>query len=225
MKVQTLFRILLVIIALVLSVLAFRSIMRPEKFKMVYNERHSEIKNRLITLRTAQQIYKLENKRFADNIDDLVEFVNNGSITIVKLSGSIPEGMSETEAFKKGFITKAESKYPASKKILETDPNVKPANLKNFQFIPDTDGKKFTIQTNTIKSSTYEIDVYKVEVPLDDVLANMQKSVSPEGSGAFRKTLNYIMYNNLENETQYKNLYKPMWVGSLTEASTTGSWE
>lgn len=225
MKVQTLFRILLVIIALVLSVLAFRSIMRPEKFKLVYNERQTEIKNRLITLRTAQQIYKLENKRFADNIDELAEFANNGSITIVKISGSIPEGMSEADAFKKGFITKIESKYPASKKIIETDPNVKPAYLKTFQFIPETDGKKFTIQTNTIKSSTYEIDVYRVEVPLDDVLANMQKSISPEGSGPFKKTLNYIMYNNLENEMQYKNLYKPMWVGSLTEASTTGSWE
>lgn len=225
MKVQTLFRILLVIIALVLSVLAFRSIMRPEKFKLVYNERQTEIKNRLITLRTAQQIYKLENKRFADNIDELAEFANNGSITIVKISGSIPEGMSEADAFKKGFITKIESKYPASKKIIETDPNVKPSYLKTFQFIPETDGKKFTIQTNTIKSSTYEIDVYRVEVPLDDVLANMQKSISPEGSGPFKKTLNYIMYNNLENEMQYKNLYKPMWVGSLTEASTTGSWE
>lgn len=225
MKVQTLFRILLVIIALVLSVLAFRSIMRPEKFKMVYNERQTEIKNRLTTLRAAQQIYKLENKVFADNIDDLVEFANNGSITIVKLAGSIPEGMSESDAFKKGFITKTESKYPASKKILETDLNVKPANLKNFQFIPDTDGKKFTIQTSILKSATYEIGVYKVEVPLDDVLANMQRSISPKGSGAFIKTLNFIMYNGLENEMQYRNLYKPMWVGSLTEASTTGSWE
>lgn len=225
MKVQTLFRILLVVIALVLSVLAFRSIMRPEKFKMVYNERQTEIKNRLTTLRTAQQIYKLENKNFAKNIDDLVEFVNNGSITIVKLAGSIPEGMSESDAFKKGFITKTESTYPASKKILETDLNVKPANLKNFQFIPDTDGKKVTIQTSTIKSSTYEIDVYRVEIPLDDVLANMQRSISPKGSGFFKKTLNFIMYNNLENEMQYRNLYKPMWVGSLNEASTTGSWE
>lgn len=225
MKVQTLFRILLVIIALVLSVLAFRSIMRPEKFKMVYNERQTEIKNRLITLRAAQQVYKLENKKFSNNIDELVKFVESGAITIVKLSGSIPEGMSEAEAFKKGFINKTEAKYPASKKILESDPNIKPAFLKNFQFIPENNGKKFSIETNTISTSTYSIDVYRVDVPLDDVLANMQQSVSPEGSGSFRRFLNFILYKGLESETQYRNLYKPMWLGSLTEASTTGSWE
>ena len=114
MKSQTLFRILLVILVLVLAVLAFRSIMRPEKFKMVYTERHNEIRNRLITIRAAQQIYKLEHKKFADNIDDLYEFVQNGTVTIVKISGSIPEGMTETEAFEKGLITKNEIKSPAS---------------------------------------------------------------------------------------------------------------
>lgn len=225
MKVQTLFRILLVIIALVLSVLAFRSIMRPEKFKLVYDERQTEIKNRLITLRAAQQVYKLEYKKYTNNIDELVKFVESGSITIVKLNGTIPEGMSEADAFKKGFITKTEAKYPASKKILESDPNIKPSFLKEFQFIPENNGKKFQIETNTITTSNYSIDVYKVDVPLDDVLANMEQSVSPEGSGPFRKALNYILYNNLDKETQYKNLYKPMWLGSLTEASTTGSWE
>lgn len=222
MKVQTIFRILLVIIVLILSVLAFRSIMRPEKFKLIYSERETEIRNRLITIRAAQQVYKLEHKKYADNIDDLVQFVKNGTITIVKLNGSIPEGMSEKDAFAKGFITKTEEKYPASKKIREIDQNVKEANLKNFQFIPENNGKKFEIQVATIQNT---FQVYRIDVPLDAILANMQRSISPKNTNFITKGINFIFYNNLENEKQYKNLYKPMWLGSLSEAITTGSWE
>ncbi|HPE41070.1 MAG TPA: hypothetical protein PLI77_08305 [Bacteroidales bacterium] len=222
MKVQTIFRIFLVIIVLVLSVMAFRSIMRPEKFKMVYTEREKEIRNRLTTIRAAQQVYKLENKKYAENIDDLVKFIKDGNITIVKISGSIPEGMSEKDAFAKGFITKTEEKYPAAKKVLEIDQNVKEANLKNFQFIPENNGKKFEIQTAKIQN---DFQVYRIDVPLDNILANMQRSISPKNTNFITKGINAILYNGLEQEKQYKNLYKPMWLGSLTEAVTTGSWE
>ena len=193
MKVQTIFRIFLVIIVLVLSVMAFRSIMRPEKFKMVYTEREKEIRNRLTTIRAAQQVYKLENKKYAENIDDLVKFIKDGNITIVKISGSIPEGMSEKDAF-----------------------------LKNFQFIPENNGKKFEIQTAKIQN---DFQVYRIDVPLDNILANMQRSISPKNTNFITKGINAILYNGLEQEKQYKNLYKPMWLGSLTEAVTTGSWE
>ncbi|HHT51594.1 MAG: hypothetical protein PHR19_02050 [Bacteroidales bacterium] len=225
MRSQTLFRILLVILVLVFAVLAFRSIMRPEKFKMVYTERHNEIRNRLITIRAAQQVYKMEHKDFAKDIDELYDFVQNGTVTIVKISGSIPEGMSEAEAFQKGLITKTEIKYPASKRVLEMDANVREANLKNFHRIPGTDGKKFEIQTSTIKGATYEIGVYRIDVPLDDILANMERAISPEGANVFTRFYNYIMYTGLEDETQYRKLYNPMFMGSLTEASTSGSWE
>jgi len=222
MKVQTLFRILLIIIVLFLSVLAFRSIMRPEKFQSVYTERETEIKNRLITLRTAQLVYKMEHKTFAKNIDELVEFVNNGTLTIVKMEGTIPENVSEKDALAQGLIKKVEEKIPAQAKILELDKNVKPANLKNFQFIPDNDGKKFKIQTAKL-SNDYE--VYKIEVSIDEIFANMHRAVTPPKSNVFRKGLNYILYNKLDQEDQYRKLYKPMWLGSLTDAVTTGSWE
>ncbi len=222
MKVQTLFRILLIIIVLFLSVLAFRSIMRPEKFQSVFTEREKEIKNRLITLRTAQLVYKMEHKKFAENIDDLAEFVNNGTLTIVKMEGTIPENVSEKDALAKGLIRKVEEKIPAKAKILELDKNIKPAFFKNFQFIPDNDGKKFKIQTAKLSN---EYEVYKIEVSLDEIFANMHRAVTPPNSNFMKKGLNYILYNKLEKEDQYRKLYKPMWLGSLTDAVTTGSWE
>jgi hypothetical protein len=225
MKIKTLFQIFLVIVALFLALLAFRSIMRPEKFKMVYELREKEIKNRLTTLRAVEAVYKTEFKHYTADIDSLVDFANNGSISIVKNIGEIPEGMSEAEALKKGILTKQTFKVPAKGKILEIDPNVNPETFKYFQYIPETNKKKFEIQVGSIKSKTYEIPVYRVEVAVDDILFNMEKSITPEKAGRLTQFWNYLIYNNLPEEQQYKNQYGIIWMGSLTEANTSGSWE
>lgn len=221
---KTVFRVVLVVAALFLSVLAFRSIMRPEKFKLVYETRKTEIRNRLTTLRAVQAVYKNEYKTYASDIDSLAEFVENGKINIVNNIGNIPEGMSEDEAFKRGLLKKVTIQVPAKERIKETDPTVADF-LSTFQYIPHNNGKKFTIQTGSIASKTYEIPVYRVDVPLDDILANMDENITPRNSNIFTRFFNYILYNGLAEEEQYRLQYGPMWLGSLTEASTSGSWE
>ena len=218
------FQIVLIILVVFLSTLAFRSIMRPEKFRMIYELRKSEIRNRLITLRVAQAVYKSEYQIFATNIDTLVYFVHHKMVTVVKNVGTIPEGMSEADAFKAGLIKKEVTHIPAKDKMLESDPSLAPY-MKDFQFIPFTNGQKFEIQSGALKSSTYNLPVYRVEVPLDDILANMEKSIIPENMGLFKKAINGLIYNGLADEKQYKKLYKDMYLGSLVEANTAGSWE
>jgi len=225
MKIKTLFQIFLGIVALFLALLAFRSIMRPEKFKIVYDLRKSEIINRLTTLRAVEAVYKTEFKRYTADIDSLVDFANNGYISIVKNVGEIPEGMTEADALKKGILTKQTFKVPAQGKIMEIDPNVQPETFKYFQYIPETNKKKFEIQIGSIKSKTYEIPVYRVEVQLDDILSNMEKSITPQNVNLFRKIWNYLIYNNLPNEQEYREQYGIIWMGSLTESNTSGSWE
>lgn len=225
MKIKTLFNIFLVIAALGLALLAFRSIMRPEKFKLVYNQRHEEIKTRLITVRAIQAIYRNEFKKYAENMDELVAFVNEGNVHIEKMSGEIPEGMNELDAFKKGLIKKTVETVPAKEKIMESDPNLTEENFKNFALIPESGGKKFEIQLGKLSSKTYEIPVYRVDVSVDDVLVNMEKTITSTNSSGFAKLLDRVLYNNLAAENQYKILYKPMWLGSLNDASTSGSWE
>jgi hypothetical protein len=225
MKVKTLFNILLVIVALVLALLATRSILRPEKYKAVYNQRAEEIRSRLITIRAVQAVYRNEFKKYAGDIDTLVEFVNNGVVHIIKTSGDIPDNMTEEEAFKAGLIKRVVETIPARDKILESDPNVTPESLRGFEFIPHADGRKFEIQLGTLSSKTYEIPVYRIDVPLDDILINLYRTISPRGSGTLSRFFNRVFYGGLANETQYKAKYRPMWLGSLTDASTSGSWE
>jgi len=225
MKVKTLFNILLVIVALGLALLATRSILRPEKYKQAYNLRAEEIKARLITVRAVQAVYRNEFKKYAGDIDSLVNFVNNGVVQIIKTSGDIPDDMTEEAAFKAGLIKKVVETIPAKDKIVESDPNVTPESLKNFEFIPHCNGKKFEIQLGKLSSKTYEIPVYRIDVPLDDILFDLDKTISPKEVNLFSKFFNKLFYNNLSRETQFKAQYKPMWLGSLNDASTSGSWE
>ncbi len=225
MKVEKIFKIFLVILVLGLALLAFRSIMRPEKFKMVYTMRETEIAKRLSALRSIQTVYKNEMKEYTANVDSLMLFVNSGTVSIIKTTGTIPEGMSEDDAFKAGLIQSFTVKVPAKEKIRELDPDITEDVLKVFTQIPESGGKKFSIKLDSIQSNTYSIDVYRVDVPLDDVLINMDNSITPANSGALAKFFDYLIYDGLANEEQYRIKYKPMWLGSLTESSQTGSWE
>jgi hypothetical protein len=225
MKVKTLFNILLIVVALGLALLATRSILRPEKYKTAYNQRADEIKARLITIRAIQAVYRNEYKKYTDDMDTLNAFVNSGWVQIIKTSGDIPDDMTEEAAFKAGLIKKVVEKIPAKDKIVESDPNVNYESLKNFEYIPYCNGKKFTVQLGKLTSKTYEIPVYRIDVPLDDILADLDKTISPKEANIFSKIFNKLFYNNLAEETQFKDQYKPMWLGSLNDASTSGSWE
>lgn len=225
MKARTLTSILLVIAVVFLAIFAARSIMRPEKFKNVYEARKTANVNNLLTIRSAQAIYKNVHKKYASTMDSLVDFVNNGTVEIEKNVGNFPDSMSEAEAFKLGLIHKEVVKVPALSKMLELDKNLTKESFKNFQYIPFSDKKQYEVQVGSIASKTYEVPVYRIDVPLEDVLVNMDKSITPENAGVLKRLWNKIFYNNLADEKQYRDQYEDMYMGSLTEASTAGSWE
>ena len=226
MNIRRLFSILLAIVVVVLAIFAARSIMRPEKFKTVYQLRKEANVQNLLAIRSAQAVYKNVNKVYADDIDELVDFVNNGTVLIEKNVGNFPDTMTEAEAFKLGLIHKEIVKVPAMEKILGIDKKIPAENFKNFQYIPFSNKeKKYEIQTDSISSKTYTLPVYRIEVGLDDMLYNMDKSITPENAGPLTRLWNKIFYNNLSEEQQYRSQYEGIYMGSLTEASTAGSWE
>lgn len=225
MKTRKVFTALLIIAAVVLAIFAARSIMRPEKFRQVYELRKSANITNLTTIRSAQTVYKTVYKHYASTMDSLVDFVNNGKVQIEKNVGNFPDTMSEAQAFKLGLIHKEVVEVPALEKMLELDNKLTADNFKNFQYIPFSDKKQYEIQTGSIASKTYEIPVYRIDVPLDDILVNMDRSINPEGAGVLSRLWNKIFYNKLSEEKQYKEQYADMYMGSLTEASNAGSWE
>jgi len=226
MKIRRLFSILMAIVVVILAIFAARSIMRPEKFKTVYELRKEANVQNLLAIRSAQAVYKNVHKVYASNIDTLMEFVKNGTVQIEKNVGNFPDTMSEAEAFKLGLIHKEIVTVPAIEKILDIDKKIPAENFKHFQYIPFSNKEmKYEIQVDSLSSKTYTIPVYRIDVSLDELLCNMDKSINPEGAGPLTRLWNKIFYNDLESENQYRSQYEPIYMGSLTEASTAGSWE
>lgn len=226
MKIRTLLGILLAIVVVILAIFAARSIMRPEKFRTVYELRKEANVQNLLAIRSAQAVYKNVNKAYADDIDELVDFINNGTVQIEKNVGNFPDSMSEAEAFKLGLIHKEIVEVPAIEKILDIDHKISAESFKNLQYIPFSGKeKKYEIQTDSLSSKTYTVPVYRIDVTLDDLLNNMDRSITPDNAGAFTRLWNRIFYSNLADEKQYRSQYEGIYMGSLTEASTAGSWE
>jgi hypothetical protein len=225
MKVKALLNIFLFLVAVGLALLILRSILRPEKFKNVYYQRSDEIRVRLTAIRAIQAVYRNEHKKYAGDIDTLVTFVNNGVVHISKISGEIPKDMSQEAAFASGLISKTWETISARDKIVETDPKVNYESLKNFEFIPYCDGKKFEIQLGKISGNTYEIPVYRIDVPICDILSNLERTLTPQNANLLSRWVSNLLFNGLTNEKQFINQYQPMWLGSLSDASTAGSWE
>lgn len=226
MKVQSLFRIVLVIIILFLTFMIFRSIMRPGKFKSVYEQREDRIVECLEIIRNAQNVYKQETGKVSGDIDELYEFVQNGTITVeqTKMLKEVPKNMSEEDAFAQGYLEKSVVKIPAKRRMMENDKNLVESSLKNFNYIAET-GNKFKIDTASVESAGVIIPVYRIYLTVDDILANMQQTIIPENSSAIAKFWNKLLYSGLEEETQYRVQYRDIWMGALDNASVSGSWE
>ena len=226
MKVQNLFRIVLVIIILFLTFMIFRSIMRPGKFKSVYEQREDRIVECLEIIRNAQNVYKQETGKVSGDIDELYDFVQNGTITVeqTKMLKEVPKNMSEEDAFAQGYLEKSVVKIPAKRRMMENDKNLVESSLKNFNYIAET-GNKFKIDTASVESAGVIIPVYRIYLTVDDILANMQQTIIPENSSAIAKFWNKLLYSGLEEETQYRVQYRDIWMGALDNASVSGSWE
>lgn len=226
MKVQSLFRIVLVIIILFLTFMIYRSIMRPGKFRSVYEQREDRIVECLEIIRNAQNVYKQETGKVSGDIDELYNFVQNGTITVeqTKMLKEVPKNMSEEDAFAQGYLEKTIVKIPAKRRMMENDKNLVESSLKNFNYIAET-GNKFKIDTASVESAGVIIPVYRIYLTVDDILANMQKTITLENSSAITKFWNSLLYRGLEDETQYRVQYRDIWMGALDNASVSGSWE
>lgn len=212
----------LVLLICVLAIATTRSIMRPQKFKTIYENRLEIVKQRLIAIRTIQNVYKNEHKTYATSIDSLVDFVNNGTVTIQRSQGFVPENMTEEEALKQGLIKREEVKVSVKSKVLDQDSTV---NLDNFQYIPYTNKEKFNIESGVIKGKNFDVPTYRIIVTKDVLFENMDNDIQTNTTNVFKKLWNQLLYSGLSEETIEKNKYKDVIMGSLTEAHTNGNWE
>ena len=109
--VRKIFTALLVISAVFLVFMNYRSIQDPIEFGEQRDARMKAVVSRLIDIRKAQVEHFAQNDKYAGSFRELIDFVNNGSIPTVKKVGGLTD-----EQMEKG-LTEALALRPGSRAL------------------------------------------------------------------------------------------------------------
>jgi hypothetical protein len=207
---------------LVLTILIYRSIMRPEKLKEIYEARVDEVVLKLKDIRTLQAFYKSEKGQYAQSFDQLKDFWNNGKMTVVVKEGSVPDTLTEDQALKKGIIRRDTIVVDAKSEMQKSLPKF---NVNSFDIIPYSGGEKFALAADSIKRGNILVFVYQVVAERKQYLKKMDEDLRI--TSAF---LGGLLYSGMQQEFlgqnyDYREDLKDIVLGSLAEPSTDGNWE
>ena len=170
----------------------YETIQTPVRFNNEMNRRAEVVIKNLKDIRQVQQIYKTLHSNFTASFDTLIRFMETGKIPIVSIKfdpndSTLTKTISDTIA----FVTVADSLFGRREGF----------KIRDLQFIPFTNGKKFEIQAGKVNKGGVMVPVYSViakkEYYLDGLDANLIKSPN----------------------------VKDLILGSMEEPTTDGNWE
>ena len=185
-------QIALVVVSILLAYFIYETIQTPVRFNNEMNRRAEVVIKNLKDIRQVQQIYKTLHSNFTASFDTLIRFMETGKIPIVSIKfdpndSTLTKTISDTIA----FVTVADSLFGRREGF----------KIRDLQFIPFTNGKKFEIQAGKVNKGGVMVPVYSViakkEYYLDGLDANLIKSPN----------------------------VKDLILGSMEEPTTDGNWE
>ncbi len=214
-------QVVLVIGIVVLSVLIYRSLMRPEQYRIMAEQRRAVVIEKMKDIRTAQLAYKSVKGFYANDFDKLKDFLINGRMPIVVKTGNVPDTLTEAQALKKGIVKRDTIYVEASKEVFKDRKNL---DVKTIELIPFST-EKFQMSSDTINRGNIKVPVFVVTAPKDIFLKGIDNDPSLKEGGFFSRTMGKLLYNNLEKQFEKSTKYEDLIMGSLTEPSTDGNWE
>ena len=195
----------LVVLMFSFAYVDYESVSIPIRFNKEKTKRYTEVIKRLKDIRTAQNAYKDAKGNFANNFDDLINFVKNDSLPIARNLGSydedyyteqqaldsgiiithLPDTLTADQAVKLGLVVRDTVKIPVKESIF------KPGFIADsLRYVPFS-GVEFKIGAGTVMTGS-------------DVKVKVFEAYDPKP---------FDIWDTLK-------------VGSLTEANNgTGNWE
>ena len=200
-KKLTIINIVLVVVAVCLAYLVYRSISRPVIFENTKRAREEKVVQNLKGIRDAQDLFKEEYNRYTANFDSLVAFVKTGQLPIVnRIQDPNDTTFTKTIDSIVGYINVMDSlhrKYPT-------------LNVETFRYVPFSDPQQeFEIQAGYIMRGGMNVPVFEVKAHYNTYLIGLDKQ----------------RIRNEAAQRENLNKYPGMKVGSMTEPSTDGNWE
>ena len=161
--------VVLPIIAIVIGYIIFTSIQEPVVFEKQRKFRESIAIERLKDIRTLQVAYKTKHNRFAGSIDTLIDFYNNGVITVVKQIGSMDDSVAVAQ--KKVF--RDSIKIAVRDTLLKREGFI----IDSIQFIPFSGKQKIEMKAIIGKVSGVDVPLFEAAVPFEILLNGLNRQL------------------------------------------------
>ena len=161
--------------------------------------RNSAVQERLTNIADAQIEYKKLKGTYAATFDDLINFLENDSVILVKMEGEVPDSLlgKESLALEMGIIVRDTTKIPVREQLFKEN---FAAIVDSMAYIPYGAGKQFTIAAGAVEKNKMMIAVFEVKAALTDI------------------------YQGLETENEGYDMTEFITVGSMEEPKTNGNW-
>jgi len=168
--------LLLLLIGVLIWVL-IGSIREPIEFRAEKTRRERVVVDKLIEIRTAQELYRSITGNFAPNFDTLKQVLSTDSFRIIQVFGD-PDDPNNTEAIRYDTIYRRSADSIAFLGM----------NLDSLRFVPYGGGEAFSIQADTLTYQSTMVQVVEVSVPrkifmgkyADKKFARYDNSYDPE---------------------------------------------
>ncbi len=184
----------LAVVAVILAYFIYTGIQNKIIFQQKAEARRLVVQERLLNVVTAQKEFKGENGRFAANFDELIHFLGNDSLTIIKAIGNVPDTLTEAEAVELGIVIRDTSLVPARTVFPEE------FSIDSLRIIPFGEGEEFKMKAGVIEKNKVNVNVFEASTELSHV------------------------YNGLKTKNENVDLKDVLKVGSMTEPITSGNW-
>ncbi|MBR3064717.1 MAG: hypothetical protein IKG90_03585 [Bacteroidales bacterium] len=215
-----------------LAFLLFRSINEPMKFQKELKQRQNVAVEQLKDIRTLQVTYRDTYGHYAPVMDSLIDFYNNGKITIMRQIGSEDDSTAvlHTEAVKKTLrnlkgdklMEKLFELYEAGDNNLivriPQQTNVRDTLFTNrpgfkvtdLRYIPFSDGDTVIMKSIVKQVSGVDVPLFEAQMPYWKLLKGMDRQ----------------QIVNLVAEREDTDRYPGLMVGSIDNANNNaGNWE
>ena len=233
MKGRTIIQIVLGLAIVALAVVLYNSIQKPMRFENEYLKRRDACAEKLKSIRTLEDAYKLTYGTYCGSFDTLFNrLMNEDSMKVVSKVNNydkIPADVdinevSESEAIKNGWTTRVEVLVNPIAKLREDGklPTIDAATgktrqltdeeVRNLRYVPYPKGEKneFELRAGQLDKNGFLVPVFECKVPLEVLLSDMDDQ---------------LRINKIAEIHEVKDRYAGWKVGDLTQAVTDGNFE
>lgn len=195
--------VILPIIILGLGYLIVKSINQPVKFNNERSAREKVAIERLKDIRTLQVSYKSVHSKYAPTIDSLIDFYNNGKITIIRKIGSEDDSLAVAQK----MVRRETIELPVRDTLFNDRPGFVVDSLK---YIPFSGGDTTIVREVARMVSGVSVPLFEACMPFSQLLKGMDQQ----------------LIINLNAERNDTDRYPGLQVGSVTTPNNNaGNWE